>query len=281
MDPGFPWVQSFLLTSDRCRGIFAFKIQNGARASDAAHRGIKKESMKNLGATHRNLDSKVYDRLKAMILEARLVPGDKVHQDKLAQEMGVSRTPLVNALKYLEQEKLIKAIPRRGYIVREFTREEMIYIFELREVLEGLAARRAADQINQSQIKQFRTFFEAFKRLKTISDYAGYAKEDKRFHNFVIELGGKEFLSSILASYNIISFSYQVESYGGLVRAPDETIREHLAIIQAIHDKNSASAEELMRLHLRRSGEVLRKNIDAESQEKASTGKRKRKGGLQ
>jgi len=239
-----------------------FRIQNRARASDAPHRGIKKESMKNLGATHRNLDSKVYDRLKAMILEARLVPGDKVHQDKLAQEMGVSRTPLVNALKYLEQEKLIKAIPRRGYVVREFTREEMIYIFELREVLEGLAARRAADQINQSQIKQLRTFFEAFKGLKTISDYAGYAKEDKRFHNFVIELDGKEFLSSILASYNIVLFSYRVKTYGGLVRAPDETIQEHLAIIQAIQNRNQARAEELMRLHLRKSLEVLKKEME-------------------
>jgi DNA-binding GntR family transcriptional regulator len=242
------------------------------------HGGLR---MQKIGASHQNLDAKVYNRVKAMLLERKLLPGEKVYQDRLAQDLGVSRTPLVNALKYLEQEKLIKAIPRRGYIVRQFTKEEMVYIFELREVLEGLAARRAADQINPNQVRQLQTFFEAFKGLKRISDYAGYAKEDKRFHNFVIGLGGKEFLSSILASYNIISFSYQVESYGGLVRAPDETIREHLAIIQAIHDKNSVLAEELMRLHLRRSGEVLRKNIDAERQEKASTGKPKRKGGLQ
>jgi DNA-binding GntR family transcriptional regulator len=233
-----------------------------------------------IGVSHQNLDAKVYNRLKAMILDRKLLPGEKVYQDRLAQDLGVSRTPLVNALKYLEQEKLIKAIPRRGYIVRQFTKEEMICIFELREVLEGLAARRAAGQINPNQIKQLRTFFDAFKGLKPISDYAGYAKEDKRFHNFVIEQGGKEFLSSILASYNIISFSYQVESYGGLVRAPDETISEHLAIIQAIHDKNSALAEEFMRLHLRRSSEVLKRNIDAESEEEAGTGKRKKKGGL-
>jgi len=235
--------------------------------------------MQKIGANHQNLDAKVYSRLKAMILDRKLLPGEKVYQDRLAQDLGVSRTPLVNALKYLEQEKLIKAIPRRGYIVRQFTKEEMVYIFELREVLEGLAARRTADQISPNQIKQLRTFFEAFKGLKPISDYAGYAKEDKRFHNFVIELGGKEFLSSILASYNIISFSYQVESYGGLVRAPDETIREHLAIIQAIHDKNSASAEELMRLHLRRSSEVLRKNIDAASEKGGTLQKSKKKGG--
>jgi DNA-binding GntR family transcriptional regulator len=224
--------------------------------------------MQKIGASHQNLDAKVYNRLKAMILERKLLPGGKVYQDRLAQDLGVSRTPLVNALKYLEQEKLIKAIPRRGYIVRQFTKEEMVYIFELREVLEGLAARRAADQINPNQVRQLQTFFEAFKGLKRISDYAGYAKEDKRFHNFVIGLGGKEFLSSILASYNIISFSYQVESYGGLVRAPDETIQEHLAIIQAIQKRNQARAEELMRLHLRKSLEVLKKEMDRREEEK-------------
>ena len=219
--------------------------------------------MKNLGATHRNLDAKVYDLLKEMILEGRLVPGDKVFQDKLAQEMGVSRTPLVNALKVLEQEKLIKAIPRRGFFVRQFTKEEMIYIFELREVLEGLAARRAAALITPAQIKQLQTFFQAFRGLKHIEDYSAYAKEDRRFHNFITDLGGKEFLKSILTSYNVVLFSYQVSSYGGLVRHPDETIHEHLGIIQALKEKNSAKAEKIMRLHLKRSSDILRKDLVA------------------
>ena len=219
--------------------------------------------MKNLGAAHRNLDAKVYDLLKAMILEGRLVPGDKVFQDKLAQEMGVSRTPLVNALKVLEQEKLIKAIPRRGFFVRQFTKEEMIYIFELREVLEGLAARRAAELITPAQIKQLLSFFEAFKGLKHIEDYIAYAKEDRRFHNFITDLGGKEFLKSILTSYNVVLFSYQVSSYGGLVRPPDETLREHLAIIEALKLKDAAKAEEIMRLHMKKSLVVLRKNMEA------------------
>ena len=219
--------------------------------------------MKKLGATHRNLDAKVYDRLKAMILEGRLVPGDKVFQDRLAQEMGVSRTPLINALKVLEQEKLIKAIPRRGFFIRQFTKEEMIYIFELREVLEGLAARRAAMLITPAQIKQLQIFFEAFRGVKHIQDYSAYAKEDRRFHSFITDLGGKEFLKSVLTSYNVVLFSYQVSSYGGLVRHPDETMREHLGIIQALERQDSARAEEVMRLHLKRSSDVLRKGMEA------------------
>ena len=89
--------------------------------------------MNKLGTEHENLDHKVYKTLKSMILEQKLTPGAKIYQDKLAQELGISRTPLVGALKKLEQEKLITAIPRRGFYVRHFSKQEMIQIFELRD----------------------------------------------------------------------------------------------------------------------------------------------------
>ena len=73
------------------------------RSGHAPGVGTSKESssMKPLGTTHKNLDAKVYDRLKAMILERKLLPGEKIPQEKLAQDLGISRTPLVNALKVL------------------------------------------------------------------------------------------------------------------------------------------------------------------------------------
>ena len=97
--------------------------------------------MVNLGAAHENLDQKAYSILKKMIIDRKLLPGDKIPQEKLARELGISRTPLVSAIKYLEHEKLVEAKPRRGYFVRFFSIQEMVSIFELREVLEGLAAR--------------------------------------------------------------------------------------------------------------------------------------------
>ena len=115
--------------------------------------------MRNLGAEYENLDYKAYQVIKDMIIDRQFLPGQKIPQEKLATDLGISRTPLVNALKYLEHEKLIKAIPRRGYFVRLFTQQEMISIFELREVLEGLAARRACDQISDTGIKRLKSFF--------------------------------------------------------------------------------------------------------------------------
>lgn len=173
--------------------------------------------MQNLGAEHANLDQKVYHLLKTMIIERKLLPGEKIRQEKLARELGISRTPLVAALKFLEHEKLVESKPRRGFFVRLFKKQEMISIFELREVLEGLAARRAAAQVTDGQVAQLQSFFGAFQPGTDIKDYRRYSKEDRRFHNFVIQVGAKEFLRSILETYNIISFSYQVVSSEGLV----------------------------------------------------------------
>ena len=203
--------------------------------------------MINLGAEHENLDQKAYSILKNLIIERKLLPGKKIPQEKLARDLGISRTPLISALKFLEQEKLVESVPRRGFFVRLFSKEEMVYIFELREVLEGLAARRAAD------------------RIKNISNYKGYAREDRRFHNFVIDVGAKEFLKSILLTTNIISFSYQVLQTEGLVRPPNDTIQEHLAVIEAIKDRDSEAAENLMRQHFKKSLAYLKRELNGEA----------------
>ena len=218
--------------------------------------------MINLGAEHENLDQKAYSILKNLIIERKLLPGEKIPQEKLARDLGISRTPLISALKFLEQEKLVESVPRRGFFVRLFSKEEMVYIFELREVLEGLAARRAAAKITDPQIIKLNSFFKHFAKQKNISDYKGYAREDRRFHNFVIDIGAKEFLKSILLTTNIISFSYQVLHSEGLVRPPNETIHEHLAVIEAIKEKNSEAAENLMRQHFKKSLTYLKREIN-------------------
>jgi DNA-binding GntR family transcriptional regulator len=213
--------------------------------------------LENLGAKHKSLDSMIYDRLKSMIIERKLMPGEKIYQDKLAHEFGVSRTPLVNALKKLEHEKLITAMPRRGFYVRLFSKQEMIHIFELREVLEGLAARKVAMGISDSQINRLTRFFSGFQASADDIDLKKYREEDRRFHSFIIEVSGGDILSSILETFNILTLGYQFIEQEGLVRPPNETIHEHKAIIDAIGRRDPINAEELVRLHLRNSKEKL------------------------
>ena len=221
--------------------------------------------MKKLGTDHVNLDQKVYSQLKTMILDQNLKSGSKIFQEKLAEDLGISRTPLVNALKKLEQEHLITAIPRKGFYVREFSKEEMVYIFELREVLEGLAARRASLRVSGSQIPKLRNILTGLKTSEASGSVEKYAKEDRRFHHFLIRIAVDHLLSNLLETYHVITFSYLVKSRGGLVRPPQETLPEHLAIVEAIIERDPEMAEQAARLHIKRSREKLIKDFGGES----------------
>ena len=223
--------------------------------------------MKKLGTRHENLDFKVYRELKSMIVDRKLKPGDKILQEKIAREFGVSRTPLMCALKKLEQEKLVQAVPRRGFYVRRFTREEVLQAFELREILEGLAARRAAQIISPAQAERLRGFFRDADLSDSAQGIKRYAEEDRRFHQYLIKLGGFDLLNDILENYNIITVSYRIDVMEGLVRHPRETMPEHEALIEAIASGRPEQAEKLARQHFHRSRQQLLREMRQEEAE--------------
>ncbi|MEE4242024.1 MAG: GntR family transcriptional regulator [Desulfopila sp.] len=223
--------------------------------------------MKNIGIEYENLDQKVYQIVKSMIENRQLLPGEKIPQEKLAGELGISRTPLISALKFLEHEKLVEVKPRRGFFVRLFSIEELISIFEIREVLEGLAARRAARSINEKQIQELRKIFADFTSAENLKDYHAYSKADRRFHNFITEIASREFLTTILQTFNIISLAYQYANSEGLIREPHDTIEDHLKIIDAICDHDPDSAEFLMREHLEKTITKLKTIVNQDQEQ--------------
>ena len=218
--------------------------------------------MINLGAQYENLDQKVYEIVKTMIEDRKLLPGQKIPQEKLAKELGISRTPLIAALKFLEHEKLVEVKPRRGFFVRLFTVREMIGIFEIREVLEGLAARRAAETVTEADCRDLAELFEAFKGLREITDLAAYSRADRNFHNMITRIASREFLTTMLQTLNVISLTYQNVPKEGLILDPNETIDDHLDIIDAICARDSSRAEHLMRGHFRQSIDRLKESIE-------------------
>lgn len=209
-----------------------------------------------------NLDQKAYQIIKDMIENRVLKPGQKIPQEKLAAELGISRTPLISALKFLEQEKLVVTKPRRGFYVRLFSLEELVSIFEIREVLEGLSARRAAKSITIKQIDRLKAIFAPFSSGADIVDFEAYSKADRQFHNFIAQISSKEFLSSILRTFNIVSLAYLYPSKEGLIRTPNETIKEHVAIVEAICRRDPEAAEHCMRQHLKMSAAKLVDEIE-------------------
>lgn len=213
--------------------------------------------MKNIGDEYENLDQKVYQIVKNMIIDRILLPGQKIPQEKLANELGISRTPLISALKFLEHEKLVKAKPRRGYFVRLFDEKEMIAIFEIREVLEGLAARRAAACITDKECVSLKNLFAAFEGQADITNIVAYSKADKKFHTMVTTISSREFLTAMLQTFNVISLAYQYGSSEGLIIHPNDTLKDHQVIIEAICSRDPDKAEESMRNHFRKAIGIL------------------------
>lgn len=212
-----------------------------------------------------NLDQKAYQIIKDMIENRELSPGQKIPQEKLASELGISRTPLISALKFLEQEKLVETKPRRGFFVRLFSLDEMVSIFEIREVLEGLSARRAAESITGKQAAHIQNIFKQFSSDNDITDYHAYSIADRQFHNYIADISSREFLRSFLQTFNIVSLAYLYPTKEGLIRTPNETIKEHIAIVEAICDHDPQAAEKNMRFHLQTTAAKLKREIEKQS----------------
>ena len=217
-------------------------------------------ALPSLRIEHENLDDKIYARLKALIAERRMPPGERILQERLAREMGVSRTPLVNALKRLAQERLVEWVSRRGIYVKRFTKREMARLFEVREVLEGLAARLAAPRIGRDEVDRLAEMFRGLDVAPTPAAIRRYVERDRHFHWRLVEIAGNKQLAHTIDSVNMMFFAYQ----DGLVRPAAETIQEHWAILEALGRKDPDASEAAMRLHIRRSVEQLEKEAEAE-----------------
>ncbi len=223
-------------------------------------RRLRARTLSSLRIEHENLDDKIFARLKALIAERRMLPGERILQDRLAREMGVSRTPLVNALKRLAQERLVEWVSRRGIYVKRFTKREMARLFEVREALEGLSARLAAPRIDSAEVDQLIEMFRGLDVNPTAAAVRKYVERDRYFHWRIIEIAGNEQLAQAMDSVNMMFFAYQ----DGLVRPAAETIHEHFAILEAFRRHDPDASEAAMRVHIRRSVEQLEKEAEAE-----------------
>ncbi len=205
---------------------------------------------------HSDLSIPVYEKLKKMILNNELKPGEKLLQEKLAARLGVSRTPLLKALQMLEYEFLVESIPRRGIFVKELSVDEMRDIYEVREGIETVAVRLVSERCTDKQLRQLKNIWKPFENRHPI-DIEKYRKADDKFHALLLEFSNNKVLHKIY-SHSLIQL--RVEQMG-LMRPPEETLPEHLAILKAIEEKNSEKAVIELKFHLQKSKALIPVNF--------------------
>ncbi|TNJ47212.1 GntR family transcriptional regulator [Tamlana fucoidanivorans] len=201
---------------------------------------------------YHNLNEPIYLKVKEMIINGELKPGEKIIQEKIAEQLGVSRTPLMKALLALENEFLVESIPRRGMYVKSFGEKEIFDIYICREALEGMAARLLAQSNNKQKKEQLKQCFVPFIGQPNIN-INDYAKADEQFHSLLIKLTDNAPLDKIYFFGNI----HEQVINRGLLRPPEETLDEHIKIIQAIEHGNANQAEKCAREHIEKSRILL------------------------
>ncbi len=205
-----------------------------------------------------DLSIQVYEKVKSMIINNKIKPGEKLKQEHLAEQFGISRMPLFKAFQMLEDELLVENKPRRGYFVREINLKDIIDAFECREGLEGIAVRKAAKAMSSEEIDQLDRLFVPFKSVDDI-DIMQYQKADEKFHQSIIEASDNYILRRLNMLGNVLMQTYQK----GLIRPPEETLAEHFEIIAAIQKRDGEKAEHLIREHARKSRDLIEESLRA------------------
>lgn len=214
---------------------------------------------------------RVYARLRQAIVEGYFAPGERLIQDKLAEQLGVSRSPVREAIRRLESEGLVEVAPVRGVTVINMPLDEAIGLYDLREVLEGLAARLAARNITPQELSELRGCVVRMEQLLPPKAAPHrWVEENSRFHEIIVRASRNRKLTELLPVLR--------ESIGVLCRAIEsnpsrvaEAMREHEAILAAIAARDPEEAERLGRQHIVCSKNAVLARLQGEGQAKRET----------
>jgi DNA-binding GntR family transcriptional regulator len=198
-----------------------------------------------------SLRTLAYDALKRAITEMDIygqIDPIRLDERQLSQKLGVSRTPIREALTLLEQEGFVRAVPRRGiYVVRK-SKKEICEIIVVWAALEGMAARLAAQRATDEQLKALADLFEKFKDEPLSDQMSEYSEANITFHQMIVKLGGCDVIVAMTQNLFIHVRAIRTVSLRQDDRG-DRSITDHMAIIGALQARDADLAEKLVREH--------------------------------
>jgi DNA-binding GntR family transcriptional regulator len=200
-----------------------------------------------------NLKEKAYHIIKNKIINCEIPPGASLNEKELKDEIGASRTPIREALNKLEQENLIKIKPKRGIFVNDITMKDIRDIFMIRKFMEPYIMKLSIKNIKKDELIKFKKLFEEFYTDRKDDIY--YTKLDARFHYFLIKASDNKYLINMMQQIFIQNHRIRILSAKKDHRLED-SIEEHLNIINLMLDSKIEKAASKMEEHLQKSWEV-------------------------
>lgn len=192
----------------------------------------------------------VFQTLREAILRGELKPGERLMELQLAAQLGVSRTPIREAIRMLEQEGLAVTMPRKGAEVAKMTLKGMEDVLEIREALDILACQLACDRITDELLVQLENKKKAFERSLETKDVKVIADADISFHDVIYDATGNPKLIALLNNLREQIYRYRVEYLKKVENYPI-LIQEHEDIYQSLVKHNRDEATESIRVHVK------------------------------
>jgi DNA-binding GntR family transcriptional regulator len=191
-----------------------------------------------------------YETIRSWLLEGRWQPGEIISTYALSELLGLSRSPIQEALKRLEQEGLVEIIPQVGCRILVPTSEDVAEVFTIRAVLEGLAAERAATEITQEELGELRQILAASEEAAQARDGKRYEALNRAFHSAIVRAARMPRLEKLLRNLWMLG-RYQLASVPFLGQRAPLSLQEHREILKALEDRDPKRARETLEAHLR------------------------------
>ncbi len=206
------------------------------------------------------LSEQVFRSIQAAIICGDIAPGSKISEPELARTYGISRGPLREAIHRLEGQRLLVRVPHVGARVVALSHAELIELYEIRESLESMACRLAAQRMTLAEVNQLRSVLDTHERDASFQAGVGYYQQegDYDFHYKIIQGSGNHMLMQLLTEelYQLVRM-YRIQ-YSTTPNRPQQAFKEHHGILDAIAARDGELAELLMRRHIAAS----RRNIE-------------------
>jgi len=213
----------------------------------------------------RVLREEIKEYLIDAILRGQLRPGDRIIETRIAQDLGVSQTPVREALRDLELLGFVTSEPFRGTRVRAFTHEELVQIYPIRAAIEGVAARAAATRITTEQLLALEEQIDRMREASELGDEATAIEADIAFHRIIVEASGNRLLEQFWTSLSLATTTFLTFSIHR--RAIEGLAARHEPILEALRARDPDRAEAAMRRHIEEPGRWVYEALSREDPE--------------
>ena len=193
----------------------------------------------------------VFNTLRDAILTGKLVPGERLMENQLADKLGVSRTPVREALRMLELENLVELVPRKGAQVLDMSEKDITNILEVRSALEGLATSVACKKMSKEDLQQLKNLEVDFEKAVADNDVEHFVDIDEDFHDLIFAATENDKLINIFRNLRIQLYRYRMAQAKNNETSMSTIVAHHRSIIRAIENHDAEEGATIAQGHIK------------------------------